>query len=537
MRRKVFTLLAVLLIATLLLAACGSGEEGPSGPSEPTGPEAPAVVEEEAEAEEPAEVEEPAEEEVVVEEPTPTFEPTATTIPAVEGDVPTGYYNLADFLEQTNKTFETYGEAPMLAERVASGDLPPVEERLPENPLVYRTMDIVGEYGGTMRHDSINIDQDWHLRHTNSANMIEMPASASWDAVSTVYGVPKQPGILESFGMNEDGTEFTGTIRKGLKWSDGTPVTTTDVAFNFNDVLLNEEIYPAPSTWLTWGGGNTELTIVDDYTFKYTFAAPYGSFIEAEVTLWPATFYKHLYPSHYLSQYHKDYADPDELLAMMQAEEYNTMDEWVQFFGDKRAMWGVDRSFELDNGKTIPTLNPFIAVEDQGNGNYLLERNPYFYMVDQEGNQLPYIEKLQRTYIADSEQADLSIIAGNTDMSCMSISIDSFPLYKEHEADGNYVALPLPAWQDQIYIVGFNEWAGVKPPLLESAGMEAPADPVDDSSYDPGLSEVYSDVRFRRAMSLALDRDTMNEALYLGLGRPAQVAPRPGTPFYVYGMD
>ena len=121
--------------------------------------------------------------------------------------------------------------------------------------------------------------------------------------------------------------------------------------------LLNEEIYPAPLPWLTWGGGNTEFTIVDDYTFKYTFAAPYGSFIEAEVTLWPATFYKHLYPAHYLSQYHIDYADPDELLAMMQEEEYNTMDEWVQFFGDKRALWGVDNTF-MDNGKVFPTLNP-----------------------------------------------------------------------------------------------------------------------------------------------------------------------------------
>jgi len=168
-----------------------------------------------------------------------------------------------------------------------------VADRLPDNPLVFRTFDKVGVYGGTLRFNAINTDSDWHLRHINSANMLEMPASAAWDAVSTVYGAPHQPGILESFDMSADGTEFMGTIRKGLKWSDGTPVTTKDVAFNFNDVLMNEDIYPTPLPWLTWGGGQTELTIVDDYTFIYTFAAPYGSFVEAEVTMWPATFYKH----------------------------------------------------------------------------------------------------------------------------------------------------------------------------------------------------------------------------------------------------
>ncbi len=526
MKRKIVTLLALLLIATLVLSACQSGAKGP------TGPEAPAetAVPTEPEKEEPAEV---VATEVV---PTATIIPTATTIPAVEGDVPTGYYNLADFMEQTNKTFDGYGEAPMLAERVSGGDLPPVEERLPDNPLVYRTFDKVGTYGGTLRFNSINIDQDWHLRHINSANLIEMPASASWDAVSTVYGAPQQPGIFESFGMNEEGTEFTATIRKGLKWSDGVPVTTKDVAFRFNDVLLNKDLNPTPMPWLLWGGGNTVLTIVDDYTFKYTFAGPYGSFIEAEVTMWPATFYKHMYPAHYLQQYHKDYVEEAELLEIMKAENYNTLDEWAEFFGTKTALFGVDNTF-LDNGKIFPTLNPYIIIEDQGNGNYLLERNPYFYMVDQDGNQLPYIDKLQRTYLADSEQEDLSIIAGNTDLSCMSISIDSYPLYKEHEVDGNYVAMPLPAWQDQIYIVGFNEWAGIKPPVLESVGMTTIDNPVDEFSYDPGLSVVYSDVRFRRAMSLALDRETMNEALFLGLGRPAQVAPRPGTPFYEEGME
>jgi peptide/nickel transport system substrate-binding protein len=363
-----------------------------------------------------------------------------------------------------------------------------------------------------------------------------MPASSAWDAVSTVYGAPQQPGLLESFGMNKDGTVFTGTIRKGLKWSDGVPVTTADVAFKINDVLLNKTLNPVAPNFLTWGGGTTKFEIVDDYTYTLTFASPYGSFIEAEVTMWPATFYKWMYPAHWLKQYHKDYTEPDKLLAIMKEAKYTSLDEWPDFFGKKTGLFGVDNTF-MDNGKTFPTLNPYIMYEDQGNGNYLLERNPYFYMVDQEGNQLPYIDKLQRSYLADSKMEDLSIISGKTDMSCMSISIDSYPLYKEHEKDGNYIAMPLSAWQDQIILFGFNDYAGIPPLKLKSVGQNSISEPAADSAYDPQISVVYSDLRFRQAMSIALDRKTMNETLFLGLGRPAQIAPRPGTPFYKEGME
>jgi peptide/nickel transport system substrate-binding protein len=537
--RKTAFLLALVVIATLLLAACGGGATGPAGPTgpqakseEPTAaPAAPAQAEEKPAAE-PTKAEEPKA------EPTKAAAPTAvpTAAAAAAGDVPSGYYNLADFAAKTGAKFEKYGEAPMLADRVAKGDLPAVEERLPTNPLVYRTMDKVGQYGGTLRFDGINIDQDWHLRHINSANLIEMPADAAWDAVSTVYGAPQQPGIFEKWGMNEDGTKFTATIREGLKWSDGTPVTTEDVKFRINDVLLNKELNPTPMPWLTWGGGETKLEVVDDRTFGLTFAKPYGSFIEAEIRMWPGTFYKMMYPAHFLKQYHKDYVPEDELLAKMKEEKYTSIGEWPQFFGTKTALFGVDNPY-MDNGKPFPTLNPYVFVEDQGNGNMLLERNPYFYMVDQEGNQLPYIDKLQRNYVSDAQMQDMNIVQGKTDMSCMSIGIDSYPLYKENEANGKYKALLLNAWQDQIFIMGFNDYAGIKPLELTSVGKTQIETPAEDSAYDPGLSEVYSDLRFRQAMSIALDRKAMNEALFLGKGRPAQVAPRPGTPFYEEGME
>lgn len=531
-RKKIVLFVSAALIVILAIAGC-TQQAGP-GPAAPTkaseaGP-APAKAEVKATPASAPTAAAPAKAE-------PTAPPAAAPVKA--GDVPTGYYNLADFQAKTGKKFAKYGEAPMLAERVAKGQLPSVEKRLPDNPLVYRTLDKIGLYGGTLRHDNINVESDWHTRHTNSANLIEMPADAAWDAVSTVYGAPHQPGIFESFKMSSDGILFSATLRKGLKWSDGTPVTTDDVAFKINDVLLNKKLNPVPAPWLTWGGGKTdktELKIVDKSTFEIKFAKPFGSFIEAEITIWPATFQRFLLPKHYLAQYHVDYAPADKLLEIMKAEKYTSLDEWREFFGRKTSLFGVD-NVRMDNGKVFPTLNPYIVTEDLGNGNYALERNPYFYMVDHEGNQLPYIDKMRRTYMADAKMQDLAIISGKTDYSAMSISIDSQPLYKQHEKDGNYQALLLNAWQDQIFIVGFNFWAGVPPPQLASVTLAPVKAPAELSAYDAGLAEVYGDVRFRRAMSLALDRKTMNETLFMGLGRPAQVAPRPGTPFYKAGME
>lgn len=458
---------------------------------------------------------------------------TLSAISFAEETVDVGYYNLADFEAASGTAIETFSEAPMFAEQVEAGTLPPVEERLPENPLVTKTMIEVGQYGGTLREVTINVDQDWHARHLNSANLIESPADPAWDASSSVFGVPYQPGVLESFGMSDDGLVFTGTIRKGLKWSDGEPVTTEDVAFRVNDVLLNKTLSPTPSNWLTWGGGETKLVIVDDYTFQFEFASPYGSFIECEIFMWPATYNKMMLPAHYLKEYHIDYADEAALTARMAEDGYAGIENWKEWFATKVNLYGQDNRY-LDSGHSFPVLDPWVPTEDLGNGNVRFERNPYYYMVDEAGNQLPYIDSLVSTYVSDQEMQNMAIITGEVDVSCMSIAIDDYPLYKEHEAEGNYVAYALPDWVDQIFIICINSFAGIQPPALPSVGIEATES---DLKYDEGLAEIYSDLRFRKALSIALNRDVFNETLFLGLGRPANTAPRTGAPFFEESME
>jgi peptide/nickel transport system substrate-binding protein len=534
MKRTVSNLLAII-ISVFLLASCGGSGETPiiSDEGVPEGTTAAEKIENTTTAQAETNPETKAETQATA---TTAETTTSEAFEVKEGDVSPGYYNLDDFTAQTGKQLTEFKESPMLASKVSSGDLPPVKERLPDNPCVFRTIEEVGEYGGTMRFTSINIDQDWHLRHINAANLIEQQPNPAWDTVSTVFGVTRQPGILEDYSMSADGMVFRATIRKGLKWSDGVPVTTEDVKFRINDIYLNKDLSPVAPSWLIWGGSATQLNIVDANTFELKFSKPYGSFIEAFVTLWPGTFQRFLIPKHYMEKYHPAYNSEENILGYMETDGYVDMGEWREWFNRKVGFFGCDNTL-MDAHGFPPTLNPWTLVEDLGNGSYRLERNPYFYMVDQDGNQLPYIDGLRRSFVTNEEVDNMAIISGEVDISCMTLSIENFPLYKDNEDNGNYFALPLPAYQDQIFITGFNANAGIRPPRLTSVTGAVEDELPEDSAYNPELADVYGDVRFRRAMSLALDRKVFNETLFLGLGRPAQVAPRPGTPFFTQAME
>ena len=128
-----------------------------------------------------------------------------------------------------------YNESPMLEERVAKGLLPPVEERMPDNPKVVKVTEEIGVYGGTMRRVFTTVGSDAQMRMMNAEFMLESVPFPSFDETTI------EPSIIESWSVSEDSRVFTLTLRKGMKWSDGHPVTTEDVRFYFEDVLQNED--------------------------------------------------------------------------------------------------------------------------------------------------------------------------------------------------------------------------------------------------------------------------------------------------------
>jgi peptide/nickel transport system substrate-binding protein len=235
----------------------------------------------------------------------------------------------------------------MLAEKVSAGELPPVEERLPENPLVITTErnaapdDLltleVGTYGGTMRL--------LHAYEWGSPMTLFMSSETSLARPGYSLADPLTPNVMESFSVNDDHTEFTFTIRKGLKWSDGVPVTTEDVKFQYEDVVMNEQLQ-ASYTWLSISraGGQSdgniyELEVIDEYTFKVVFDKPTPGFLDESNKPWVDS-WMFLEPKHYLSQFHIKYAAEADLLAKIQEAGLATIDDWPQLFNLKAHHWG-----------------------------------------------------------------------------------------------------------------------------------------------------------------------------------------------------
>lgn len=224
-----------------------------------------------------------------------------------------------------------FQESPMLADMVKAGTLPPVEQRLPAKPSVIEAAE-VGQYGGTWNRAYKGPGDRWGPTKLLEERVVKWRSDK--DGNLTLV-----PGYIESYAANESSTEFTFTPLEGLKWSDGAPVTTDDVAFWYNDVFLNTDIIPTIDPTFAPGGKPMELEVVDARTFKIKFAQPYVYFLTilakdstGEPSLDRPSF---LFPKHYLSQFNNHYAKPEELDAA--AKKYG-VEKWQDLWGSKGAV-------------------------------------------------------------------------------------------------------------------------------------------------------------------------------------------------------
>ena len=426
-----------------------------------------------------------------------------------------GLYNLDEYEKIAGVTIKVFHEAPMLGERVAAGRLPPVEERLPENPLVMEPWEKIGKYGGTLRYCEFALEYDHYLRHINDAQLLELAPSPSHHRYNFV-GSKVLPGIFEFWQASEDARTFTFRIRKGLKWSDGVPVTTEDVRYTIEDVALNEEITSSlpllqenHPKWVRWGGRPVKLEIVDDCTFRLKFAKSYGLFVSQLVNWRWASLIR---PSHYLKQFHKKYTSWEKLLPLMKERGYKRKEEWGKFYNSlEPPTWdaGPFVPTAYPNVFDYPSLDPWIHISQPKPGEFILERNPYFYKIDPEGSQLPYIDKIHRIFVHNLKEENRKILTGKTDIQCQKLRLSDCPLFMKNRKKGGYKVMLLKAWQDQMLMF----WLNLCP-------------------NDPVLRKIVQDVRFRQAMSLALNREEIKESIFLGFGRPAQIAPVPGSAYY-----
>ncbi len=470
-RQMIYRLSTVLVIFAMALGACSPTATQAPAPAQPTNTTAPVVVEVEPTKAEVKPTEAKPTEKTEVEAPAATEAPTEIPAPL-------------------------YTESPLLAEQVKAGTLPPVEDRLPENPLVVEATE-VGQYGGTWRMGMRGgTDDPSFYRILGYETLVRW--TPAWDAII--------PNLAESWEVNDDATEYTFYLRKGVKWSDGAPFTADDIAFWFEDVIMNPDLQTSVPAWLTSGGKPVAFSKVDDYTIKFTFEIPNGLFLQNLAS--PDARAVTNMPKHYAVQYHAKYVDAAKLETMVKDGGYSV---WTDMFIAKvtQADGGGMGQFSTAGR---PTLFSWM-VEEPFSGNatqVTLVRNPYYWKVDQTGQQYPYIDKLVYGVYQDVPSLLLKALNGEIDfqMRHFNTLANKAVLY-DNMVKGDYHLFS-----------------------LTQAGSNSNVIHLNLTHKDPVMREIFQNKDFRAGLSYAIDRQTIINTVYVTVGKPFQPAALEGTVFY-----
>ena len=370
-----------------------------------------------------------------------------------------------------------YQEAPALAAMVQEGALPPVQERLPAEPMVIQTVEEVGQYGGR-----------WTFG-IPTQSQLGVYSYATYDFAARWNRPADQiiPNVIRDWEFSEDGRSITMHLRAGMKWSDGQPFTADDIVFWLDDFVRNDDLSPGKPGWLLVAGELPVGNKIDDTAVSWTFAAPPGLLLNDFATTRGNIFA----PKHYMEQFHAGFTDADKVQAMTKEAGF---EDWTQLFRNKldwyRAQnhdypvlnaWAVKTSFE-----DSPTLTVY-------------ERNPYYWKVDQAGNQLPYIDEVAVAITTTAETLNLKTMAGEFDFQMRYLNPANFTLFYDNQERGDYRILEWPTGIGSDAALFFNQ-----------------------STPDLVLRELFQDLRFRQALSLAIDREEINQLVFDGQGQARQ---------------
>jgi peptide/nickel transport system substrate-binding protein len=383
-----------------------------------------------------------------------------------------------------------YKEAPALAEQVKAGKLPPVDQRLPADPLVVPVVERTGQYGGLWRRAFLGpADFNNYVRVVYDALVRFSPD-----------GAKIEPKIAAGWQSSPDFKTWTIKLRKGARWSDGAPFTADDILFWYKDVVLNKDLMPAVPGWMrNTDGSVASVEKVDAQTVRFSYKQPATLFLTAVANQDGGDrTYAVFLPAHYLKKFHPEYTKKEEIDKLVQAAGFKT---WTELFAARNA------PFENPERPTMAAWVPTSRVSDQV---FTLRRNPYFVGVDPDGNQLPYIDEVRFTFFADIQALNLAAIAGEMDMQERHIQMTNYPVFKENEKSGKYRVITWPTFGGADAVVAFN--------LSYKA--------------DPEIAKLMATKEFRIALSHAINRDQIRESVFLGLGEARQGVPAPWHPYF-----
>lgn len=413
-------------------------------------------------------------------DPTPQPAEAAPVAPAptYNGDIPRDAWPQSWFAAPRKASevgLRGFGQSPMLDSLVAAGALPPVEERLPHDPMVVEPIDGVGSYGGTAKLFQAG---------EQLLNVPEGPLRPGPQLRLTL------PNFAEKAEYSNGSRTLTITLRPGHKWSDGHPITADDFVFWVDHVLLNKDLTPVVPPFYV----GMRIEKHGPYRFSYHFDKPHPLFVK-KLAHTGANF---SVPAHFMKRYHPSFRDKAELEA--EAEELGLQD-WRTYYQS------------VDNVRDLMVFNRPVKtaymVVSRTSTRTRLKRNPYYPKVDPVGNQLPYIDYIDVQKVDSPEIMSAKASTGQITFAGRQFVTADIPLFRRFEAENDFSTYlwPRPYGSDVALMVNLTH-------------------------HDERLRRVFQDVRFRRALSLGIDRDEINHIAYQGHGEPRQLTVVPASDYF-----
>ena len=418
----------------------------------------------------------------------------AVTVADMMGVAPGAFpqqYELTEFQTLADCTLELSQNpdiAALNARIRGNPDMPEIADRLPAEPLVVAPYDMIGSYGGTFNALSnateAGTSDFMSVRHVNLVRFAD-------DLVTIV------PNVAKSWSWNDDFTQLTFVLREGHKWSDGQPFGAEDIEFWYENLNMDTNVIEVPKSWLLAGGEEMTVDVIDPLTVRFNMPSPKLGYLAHFADHYGQGFQ----PKHFLGQYHPDINPEADTLAQSLGFEngyalikaYYGSSDWMDTPTPMLTHPDKVANLPLD---AAPTLESHIVVSETTEGRKFVA-NPYYYMVDTAGNQLPYINEMDEVFVGESEVRLLKLVNGEVSYKAQALQTDYVPLLMENQEKGGFVV-------------------DLKPDIT------MPTFAFNVTSEDLEKRKVFGDLKFRQAMSVAMNRDEINEVAMFGLGTPQQ---------------
>ncbi len=392
---------------------------------------------------------------------------------------------------------DTLKESPEFAKLVAEGKLPKVAERIGQDPLVLKPVEGIGKYGGQLRRGFSGV-ADFHNANRFCAGPDNL---LYWDFRQERL----LPNIARDYELSSDSRELVLHLRRGMRWSDGHPFTADDIVFWRDDINLDRSMGLGGSSALSPRGNDVAVKKIDDVTVVFQSPKPYG--VLPEILAGWTDIGGQTYagprggggfaPKHYLSKFHPKYTS--EAAATALAREAG-MEAWPLFLLDRNT-WYLNPE--------LPTLTPWTVTRPINDPPWEFAANPYSIWVDTDGNQLPYIPKIAMNLAPDPEAISLRTVSGQYDFQDRGLQVDKLPVLVNNQERGDYTVHKAP-----------------------NGTMDCTIRLNLSYSKVPEIGELIRNVDFRRALSLGINRDQINQTFFLGSSKQSAVMPAQRSPYH-----